>query len=79
MNNNDVFETRDLVLASYLKYKNINLKSGYNKDNSSWVFENPKKCEELSLSLKNNQASIEPLQYESCRRNLLGMVHDKRD
>jgi hypothetical protein len=73
------FSTRDLVLATYLRYNNIDLIEGYQPNNKSWVFSNPDECIKLSLKLKNGKAEVEPLYYESCRRNLLGMVHDKRN
>jgi len=75
---NETFSTRDLVLASYLRYNKVNLCNGYDEANKSWVFEGAEECEKLSLNLKNGKALVDPLIYESCRRNLLGMVHDKK-
>jgi hypothetical protein len=73
------FATQDLVLASFLRYNDIQLVSGYQIESKSWVFSNIEKCEELELDLKNGNAQVEPLSYESCRRNLLGMVYDKKN
>lgn len=78
-NNNEIYTTRDLVLATFLKLNNIKLASGYNKDTQSWTFVDPKNCENLSLELRNGESNVEILKYESTRRNLLGMVHDRRD
>lgn len=74
----EVYATRDLVLATYLRYNDIELSDGYDAITKSWVFKDPIKCSELSLELRNGQSSVEVLHYESIRRNLLGMTHDKK-
>jgi hypothetical protein len=74
MNEEKTYATRDLALATYLSVRDIEV-SGYTKDLKSWIFrEDPTKCEELSLELRNHKAMVEILDYESARRNLLGMV-----
>lgn len=77
--NTEIYTTRDLVLATFLKLNNIKLASGYDKSTQSWTFVDPQNCENLSLELRNGESSVEILKYESTRRNLLGMVHDRRD
>ena len=52
------FSTRDLVLATYLRYNNIDLIEGYQPNNKSWVFSNPDECIKLSLKLKNGKAEV---------------------
>lgn len=76
---NDLFTTRDLVLATYLKLSGVKLASGYDKISKSWSFSDPEICEELSLTLRNGDSKVEILKYESERRSLLGMVHDKKN
>ena len=75
MNNNE-FKTKDLVLASYLLYNAIVL-LGYDQLSKSWIFENTDMCNKLTLDLHNSKSNVEVLRYESIRRNLLGMAHDK--
>jgi hypothetical protein len=72
------FKTKDLVLATYLKYNDVPLASGYDQASKSWVFADEDTCNELSLSLHNGKALVEVLKYESVRRNLLGMAHDSK-
>jgi len=79
MNSNEIYVTRDLVLATFLKLNNIKLATGYDKKTQSWTFVNPSECDSLSLELRNGESEVEILKYESTRRNLLGMVHDKRE
>ena len=71
------FKTKDLILAVYLKYNDIPLSAGYDKATKSWVFANVERCEQLALELHNSKAVVELIKYESLRRNLLGMVHDR--
>lgn len=73
----DEFKTKDLVLASFLKYNNVEFAKGYEHKTQSWVFKDPDKCKALSLQLHNGTTTVEVLRYESIRRNLLGMAHDK--
>lgn len=76
--NENVYSTRDLVLATYLALKGVKLADGYDPETKSWIFKDQTLCEDLSLELRNGDALVEVLQYESTRRNLLGMVHDKK-
>lgn len=71
-----VFMTRDLAAATWLAYNDVKFASGYDKKSKSWVFENPEKCADLDLQLRNGNATVEIVKYESTRRNLLGMVRD---
>ena len=76
MEEKQIFMTKDLASATWLAYNDIKFASGYNKKTKSWVFENPDKCAELDLQLRNGGANVEVVKYESTRRNLLGMVRD---
>ena len=77
--NKNVFVTKDLVSATYMAYNGIRFASGYDKRTRSWVFQDPQKCEELDLKLRNGEAEVEVLKYEGTRRNVLGMVRDTKD
>lgn len=80
MNNksDELYSTRDLVLATYLALQGAKLAGGYEPTTKSWIFKDPAMCEDLSLELRNGDSRVEVLAYESTRRNLLGMVHDKK-
>jgi len=71
---NKIFPTKDLISATYIAYSGIKFASGYDKSIKSWVFSEPEKCQQLDLELRNGEASVEVLRYESTRRSLLGMV-----
>ena len=76
----ETFVTRDLAAATYLAYSGIKFASNYDKESKSWIFQEPDKCEALDLELRNGEAKVEIIKYESMRRSLLGMVKDvKRD
>jgi len=75
--NNDKFYTSDLTLAIYLAYNNIRFASTYDKSSKSWVFCDSDKCKELEMSLRNGEAMVEVIKYESLRRNLIGMAKDR--
>jgi len=68
--------TRDLASATYIAYSGIKFAKNYDKANRSWVFQDPDTCDELDLKLRNGEALVEVIKYESVRRNLLGMVKD---
>ena len=74
----ELYSTRDLVLATYLALKGAKLAGGYEPATKSWIFKDLGLCEELALELRNGDSNVEVLAYESTRRNLLGMVHDKK-
>lgn len=78
MNNDEVYMTRDLALATFLRINNVRFSGKYEKETKSWYFHDPEKCEELSIVLRNGESQVEVLEYESIRRNLLGMVHDSK-
>lgn len=66
--------TRDLASATYIAYNGVKFAKNYDKANRSWIFQDPDACEDLDLKLRNGEASVEVIKYESVRRNLLGMV-----
>lgn len=74
--NSEFFSTRDLVSASYIAYNGIKFADDYNHDSRSWLFQDPEKCKELNLTLRNGEAIVEVVKYESIRRNLLGMTRN---
>ena len=76
MNSKEIYSTRDLVLATYLKLNGVKLAAGYDVSTKSWNFGDPIRCNELSLDLRNGEAKVQILDYESTRRTLLGMVYD---
>ena len=74
----DFFATKDLVSATYISYSGVKFASGYDESIRSWVFEDPVKCSALDFSLRNGEALVEVNKYESVRRTLLGMVHERK-
>lgn len=81
MKDKEQFITKDLVSATFIAYNGIKFATGYDPEMRSWVFEEPEKCKELDLCLRNGESAVEVLKYESTRRTLLGMVreHNKND
>lgn len=73
------YATKDLIVASYLRYNNIKLYSDYKREIKSWVFNDPELCEKLSLEVKNGDALVDPTKFESCRRSLLSMVQSGKE
>lgn len=73
-----IFSIKDLVSAAYLAYNGVKFASGYDPSTKSWVFEDPEKCQMLDLQLRNGEATVEVIRYESTRRTLLGMVRDTK-
>ena len=78
MKTGDIYMTSDLASATYIAYNGIKFAANYDKVKRSWVFQDPDKCKELDLQLRNGEANVEVVKYESTRRNLLGMVKDAR-
>lgn len=76
MKKDNVYMTRDLASATYIAYNGIKFAKNYDKAMRSWIFQDPDVCEELDLKLRNGEASVEVIKYESVRRNLLGMVKE---
>ncbi len=75
--NGESFSTKDLMSAAYLFYKGVklaNVSNGYDKKSRSWIFQEPDKCKDLDFELRNGEAAVEPLKYESGRRSLLGLA-----
>jgi hypothetical protein len=72
----DIYKTSDLAVATYIAYNGIKFirTGGYDRSIRSWVFEDYNKCKELDISLRNGEATVEVMKYESTRRLLLGMV-----
>ena len=79
MSKNNFYTTSDLASAAFITYNGVKLAANYDKVNRSWVFQDPLKCAELDLLLRNGEASVEVMKYESSRRLLLGMVKQSRD
>jgi hypothetical protein len=76
--NEQTFAIKDLVSATYIAYNGVKFASGYDSYTKSWVFEDPSKCQDLDLNLRNGEAIVEVIRYESTRRTLLGMVRETR-
>ena len=74
--NSEFFSTRDLVAAAYIAYNGIKFAEDYSQDSRSWLFQEPERCKELNLTLRNGEATVEVVKYESIRRNLLGMTRN---
>ena len=70
----ETFSIKDLVSATYIAYNGVKFATGYDQRSKSWVFQDPEKCKQLDLQLRNGETSVEVLRYESTRRMLLGMV-----
>jgi len=79
MKKDNVYMTRDLASATYIAYNGVKFAKSYDKVNRSWIFQEPDICEDLDLKLRNNEALVEVIKYESVRRNLLGMVKEGGD
>jgi len=79
MKKDNVYMTRDLASATYIAYNGIKFAKNYDKAIRSWIFQDPDVCEELDLKLRNGEAFVEVIKYESVRRNLLGMVKEGGD
>jgi len=75
----NVYMTRDLASATYIAYNGVKFAKPYDKVTRSWIFQDPDKCDQLDLELRNGEASVEVIRYESVRRNLLGMVKDGKE
>jgi len=71
------YKTKDLILAVYLRYNDVDMSKGYDSITKSWVFSNVSRCEALALQLHNSSAHVEIIKYEAIRRSLLGMAHDR--
>jgi hypothetical protein len=78
MKKDNIYITRDLASAAYIAYNGVKFAANYDKINRSWIFQDPVMCESLDLKLRNGEATVEVVKYESTRRNLLGMVRDAK-
>ena len=76
---NDIFPTKDLVSAAYIYYNGVKFASDYDVLTKSWIFTDKVKCQELDFQLRNGEAAVEVIKYESVRRLLLGMVRDSKN
>ena len=79
MKKDNVYMTRDLASATYIAYNGVKFAKNYDKANRSWIFQEPDACDDLDLKLRNGEALVEVIRYESVRRNLLGMVKEGGD
>lgn len=70
-----VFTTRDLPLATFLRTQGVSMSKPYNNITKEWCFDNYPQCESLALLLTNGEATVEVLEYEKHRKNLLGMTY----
>lgn len=71
----DIFSTKDLVSATYISYNGVKFASEYDPTIKSWVFSDPDRCQELDFQLRNGEAKVEVVKWESTRRVLLGMAN----
>ena len=74
----DVYSVKDLMSATFIAYNGIKFADDYDSSTKSWIFENPDECKKLDLQLRNGDAEVEVIKYESTRRTLLGMVRDQK-
>jgi hypothetical protein len=74
----NMYSTKDLILATFLKLNGIKLVNGYDAASKTWAFEDYDKCLDMSLILRNGESQVDILEYEAARRNLLAMVYDKK-
>lgn len=75
----DIYSTKDLVLATFLKLNGVKLARCYNPSSKAWSFEDANACTDLALTLRNGESKVDILEYEATRRNLLAMVYDKKE
>ena len=74
-----MYTTRDLASAAYIAYNGIKFAANYDPSIRSWIFQDPDRCKELDLQLRNGEATVEVTKYESYRRVLLGMVKQAKE
>ena len=73
--NNEVYKTKDLVVASYLAYRRIKMTDSWDAQTRTWSFDNVDRvCEGLELDVRNGEAKVSILDYETARKNVLSMV-----
>lgn len=73
-NNENIFSTSDLPLATYLRCKGIPIAKEYNSKTKEWSFEKKEECNTLALELTNSKAMVNVLEYEMHRKNLLSLA-----
>ena len=73
--NNEIYKTKDLVVASYLAYRRIKMTDSWDAQTRTWSFDNVDGiCERLELDVRNGEAKVAILDYETARKNVLSMV-----
>lgn len=76
--NNSLFKTTDLALATFLKMSGMELKSSTpspdNKFKFVFAFSLPDKAKKLKNAYFNRQATVDPLEFINMYRNLKAMV-----
>ena len=70
-----VFIIKDLPVAAYLAYKRIKMVAPWDSLTRSWAFDDTDLiCQRLELEVRNGEALVSVLDYESARKNILSMV-----
>lgn len=73
--NNEIYKTKDLVVASYLACRRIRMTDSWDESTRTWSFDNVDGlCECLELEVRNGDAKVSILDYEAARKNILSMV-----
>jgi hypothetical protein len=69
------YKTKDLIVATYLNYKEVKFVREYEKDSKCWVFDNSDGiCASLELELRNGDALVLASKWELARRTVLAMT-----
>lgn len=69
------YKTKDLLVATYLNYKEVKFVREYEKDSKCWVFDNSDgTCAALELELRNGDALVLAPKWELARRTVLAMT-----
>lgn len=73
--NKEIFQTKDLVVATYLAYRKIKMTDSWDPTTRNWSFDDVDGlCERLELDVRNGDAQVSVLEYEAARKNILSMV-----
>lgn len=73
--NKEIFQTKDLVVATYLAYRKIKMTDSWDPSTRNWSFDDADGlCERLELDVRNGDAQVSVLEYEAARKNILSMV-----
>lgn len=70
-----IYTIKDLPVAAYLSYKKIKMVAPWDSSTRCWSFDNTDgSCESLELEVRNGDAVVSILEYETARKNVLSMV-----